>query len=227
MTSTAGANTTRKARTCRRCKLHGRTVPSMGHRVCPYAECTCGDCTKHAATLSAHSTQRGKRKRAGQLRGDTKSSGTGGASRVAQSGPPDSAVDRWTLAIHNTSGAGARARATQGARGAGEADAALGAVLRASGTPTALGASGTPTIAAAKNKRRRGKRQACPHGKRKERCIECGGNQVCIHGRVKDKRHPCAQCESGAPGILVRTTRNTANRTRTVGGPFGCASCCC
>ena len=229
MISTAVANTTRKARTCRRCKMHGLTVPSMGHRVCAYAECTCVRCTAYAATLSASSNWQKKRKRAGQrsrtrpgpreqggahVLGDTEASGKGGASGVAQSGPRDSATDRSTLAIHDARGAGAGAGATRGARGAGEAGAALGAALRASGTPTALGASGTPTIAAAKNKRPRGKRKACPHGKRKERCIECGGNQVCIHGRVKDKRRPCAQCVVGAPASLVRTSDR-------------CASCCC
>jgi hypothetical protein len=47
------------------------------------------------------------------------------------------------------------------------------------------------------------KRTMCPHGKRKERCIECGGSQVCIHGKLKDKRRPCARCvESGGAGCV-------------------------
>jgi hypothetical protein len=70
-------------------------------------------------------------------------------------------------------------------------------------------AGGMHTPARAEKK----KRPPCPHGKRKERCFECGGNQVCIHRKIKDKRYPCAQCEVGAPGSPVRTTSNTATNT--------------
>ena len=35
------------------------------------------------------------------------------------------------------------------------------------------------------------KRLKCKHGKRKYRCIECGGHRICEHGR---QRHTCKEC---------------------------------
>ena len=32
---------------------------------------------------------------------------------------------------------------------------------------------------------------ACPHGRRRERCKECGGASICEHGR---QRHQCKEC---------------------------------
>ena len=36
---------------------------------------------------------------------------------------------------------------------------------------------------------------ACPHGRRRERCKECGGAGICEHGRVRSK---CKECGGGS-----------------------------
>jgi hypothetical protein len=137
-------------------------------------------------------------------RGTGMTAGGGDAKAASDnSGSPARAPTRTTTAP------GTPPRSHRSTRGA-----ALGAVLRASGTPTALGASGTPTIAAAKTKRRKG----CPHGKRKARCIECGGSQVCTHGMPIDKRRrPCAQC-AGAGPQKVKTPTWIAEERRLFAG---------
>ena len=71
-----------------------------------------------------------------------------------------------------------------------------------------MGGMGAETDTAREEKR---KRRVCPHGNRRERCVECGGNQVCIHGKVKDKRYPCQPCREGTPASLVRTTSTATN----------------
>ena len=40
------------------------------------------------------------------------------------------------------------------------------------------------------NKKSREKNR-CPHGKRKERCRDCGGSQICEHGKIKDACRDC------------------------------------
>ena len=35
----------------------------------------------------------------------------------------------------------------------------------------------------------------CEHGKRKDRCLECGGSQICIHGKQKGQ---CRECEGSS-----------------------------
>ena len=39
---------------------------------------------------------------------------------------------------------------------------------------------------------------ACPHGKRRSLCKECGGGSICVHGRERSK---CKEC--GGSGICV------------------------
>ena len=34
---------------------------------------------------------------------------------------------------------------------------------------------------------------ACPHGRRRNRCKECGGSGICEHGRV---RYDCKECRA-------------------------------
>ena len=36
---------------------------------------------------------------------------------------------------------------------------------------------------------------ACPHGRRRERCKECGGSQICEHGRQRSR---CKECGGGS-----------------------------
>ena len=36
---------------------------------------------------------------------------------------------------------------------------------------------------------------ACPHGKRRSECKECGGASICEHGR---QRHRCKECGGGS-----------------------------
>ena len=41
---------------------------------------------------------------------------------------------------------------------------------------------------------------ACPHGRRRERCKECGGGSICEHGRIRSKCKECGGasiCEHG------------------------------
>lgn len=40
------------------------------------------------------------------------------------------------------------------------------------------------------------KRKKCPHGKRRDECVECGGSGVCVHRRL---RKDCVEC--GGSGI--------------------------
>ena len=41
---------------------------------------------------------------------------------------------------------------------------------------------------------------ACPHGRRRERCKECGGGSICVHGRIRSQSKECGGasiCEHG------------------------------
>ena len=41
---------------------------------------------------------------------------------------------------------------------------------------------------------------ACPHGRRRERCKECGGGSICVHGRIRSQCKECGGasiCEHG------------------------------
>ena len=55
---------------------------------------------------------------------------------------------------------------------------------------------------------------ACPHGKRRSRCKECGGGSICEHGRQRSQCKECGgsqicehdrqrpQCNAGAAGLF-------------------------
>jgi hypothetical protein len=45
---------------------------------------------------------------------------------------------------------------------------------------------------------------ACPHGRQRSRCKECGGASICEHGRV---RYQCKEC--GGSGICEHGRRRT------------------
>ena len=39
---------------------------------------------------------------------------------------------------------------------------------------------------------------ACPHGKRRRRCKECGGSQICEHCEHGRRRSECKECGGGS-----------------------------
>ena len=43
---------------------------------------------------------------------------------------------------------------------------------------------------------------ACPHGRRRERCKECGGGSICVHGRIRSQCKECGGASICEPGRL-------------------------
>ena len=57
----------------------------------------------------------------------------------------------------------------------------------------------------------------CVHGRRRERCKECGGSSFCVHGRRRDK---CKECRSNAAiCVVVQATVADASNAAPKGGP--------